>query len=536
MSQAKLRVLCLHGYGQDGDAFRAKSGSCRKDSKKLVDFEFVTSPHHIVPGAGPGAGHPDHKAEEGADPGRYWWDFNSEASQMNGFEESVSFLAQIFEERGPFDGVLGFSQGAGMLAILMAKLQRRELPTAITFRFGCMVSGFLPRDSTYRAILEAQPLTIPSLHVYGETDNIIKPDRSQALASAWTPTAATVLTHAGGHLMPSVASVRKGLKQFFGHFQGATGGSAALQPQNKPVHAKQTQKATNTEPRAQQANRVNQPAALPCQTGVADNLKWRVSFTRQDGSKAAPWRVQFIRTQPATAAQPELPANATNDELRAALVAAQRRLQQLTQRVELLESTPNPVDAALPVPAAVASTASASQGKGVGRDASGTNAGQAKELSFRAVVMRCDACSLLVDNKDKWVHIGRGFVIGLCFLKAASMHGDTVRKAVQTFLSLPIGEKDGQGSGKLAGTPCSIAQAGANEVMIVPQASLAGKMKNKRMQYHNACKKDLGEELYQKFVSILEQELEVVKHGTYGNTQGLKLSSTCGPFTTYFEF
>ena len=41
----KLRVLCLHGYGQDGDAFRAKSGSCRKDSKKLAEFEFVTSPH-----------------------------------------------------------------------------------------------------------------------------------------------------------------------------------------------------------------------------------------------------------------------------------------------------------------------------------------------------------------------------------------------------------------------------------------------------------------------------------------------------------
>ena len=218
-------------------------------------------------------------------------------------------------------------------------------------------------------------------------------------------------------------------------------------------------------------------------------------------------------------------------------MAAQQKLQRLTERVELLESSPVPVHTtSFPSSSASGSTLSVPQGKVGGRAAGGTHAGQAKELSFRAVVMRCDACSLLIDNKDEWVHIGPGFVIGLCFLKGASADGDTVHKAVQTFMSLPIGEKEGQGSGKLAGTPCTVAQARANEVMVVPQASLAGKMKNKRMQYHNACKKDLGEKLYHGFVAMLAQELEVVKHGTYGNTQGLKLSSTCGPFTTYFEF
>ena len=48
----------------------------------------------------------------------------------------------------------------------------------------------------------------------------------------------------------------------------------------------------------------------------------------------------------------------------------------------------------------------------------------------------------------------------------------------------------GQGAGKL-GDVCTIAEAGANEIMVVPQASLAGKMKGKKMQYHNACNKDL---------------------------------------------
>jgi D-Tyr-tRNAtyr deacylase len=307
-------------------------------------------------------------------------------------------------------------------------------------------------------------------------------------------------------------------------------------PRKKPVHTKQMQKVTNKH-QAQQVVSTGQPLAASRASSDSGKSPWCVSFARNGGNKAAPWRVQLIRVQPAVAAWPELPPGATNDQLRAALVAAQQKLQRLTERVVLLESTPVPVHTALSPPSpAPGSTPSVTQGKGGGRAAGGTNAGQAKELSFRAVVMRCDACSLLVDNKDEWIHIGAGFVIGLCFLRGAAANGDTVRKAVQTFMSLPIGEKEGQGSGKLAGTPCTIAQAGANEIMVVPQASLAGKMKNKRMQYHNACKKDLGEELYHDFAEMLAQELEVVKHGTYGNTQGLKMSSACGPFSTYFEF
>jgi D-Tyr-tRNAtyr deacylase/predicted esterase len=528
----KLRVLCLHGYGQDGDAFRAKSGSCRKDSKKLAEFEFVTSPQHIEPGAGPGAGHPDH-ADDGSDPGRFWWDFNSEANQMRGFDETVAFLAQVFEERGPFDGVLAFSQGAGLLAILMAMLQRGELPAAITFRFGCLVSGFHPRDTTYRAVLDAQPLTIPSLHIYGDTDGIIVPEKSKDLAAAWEPGAATVLTHSGGHLMPSAAPVRKGLKQFLQAQLEAGGGSPPTAQRKKPVHTKQMQKAPKPkpEPSAAAAAPVAAAASPSPSGGGSGERPWRVSFVRGGRVGAAAWSVRLARAAaPSRVAWPALNEHATNDQLREALVAAQQKLQQLAERVELLESSPAPTSlpqAPAPAPAPAPTKATSKGGDG---------GGSASELSFRAVVMRCDSCSLLVDNKDEWVHIGPGFIIGLCFLKGASAQGGTVRKAVQTFLSMPIGEKEGQGAGKLAGTPCTIAEAGANEVMVVPQASLAGKMKNKRMQYHNACKKDLGEELYHDFCEVMAKELEVVKHGTYGNTQGLKLSAACGPFTSYFEF
>ena len=142
---SKLRLLCLHGYGQDGEGFRAKSGSLRKDIKKIADCVFVTSPQQIQPDAAPGVGRPDHKeTDPAAGPGYLWWDFTQELSQMRGYDESVAFIAQVFEEQGPFDGVLAFSQGAGFLALLIAQLQRGELPPSIAFRFGVLVAERLP--------------------------------------------------------------------------------------------------------------------------------------------------------------------------------------------------------------------------------------------------------------------------------------------------------------------------------------------------------------------------------------------------------
>ena len=34
----KLRVLCLHGFTQNGETFRQRTGSIRKQLKKKIDF------------------------------------------------------------------------------------------------------------------------------------------------------------------------------------------------------------------------------------------------------------------------------------------------------------------------------------------------------------------------------------------------------------------------------------------------------------------------------------------------------------------
>lgn len=82
-------------------------------------------------------------------------------------------------------------------------------------------------------------------------------------------------------------------------------------------------------------------------------------------------------------------------------------------------------------------------------------------------------------------------------------------------------------------------------ILVIPQATLGGKLKGRRMQYHANIEKEIGLELYSQFVIQCEKQLAanvkcteaglVVKHGTYGNRQVLRVD-TNGPYTHQIEF
>ncbi|KAK0602618.1 hypothetical protein LWI29_035293 [Acer saccharum] len=81
--------------------------------------------------------------------------------QTDGFDVSLSYLKTVFSQQGPFDGILGFSQGAAMAASICAL--RERLKGELDFRFGILCSSYaLPST-------EFQPGSIncPSLHIFG---------------------------------------------------------------------------------------------------------------------------------------------------------------------------------------------------------------------------------------------------------------------------------------------------------------------------------------------------------------------------------
>lgn len=105
--------------------------------------------------------------------------------------------------------------------------------------------------------------------------------------------------------------------------------------------------------------------------------------------------------------------------------------------------------------------------------------------------------------------------------------------AVSTLLNLRVYEAESGRMSSLLELPGSL--------LIVPQATLGGKVKGRAMQYHNNIGKEDGLRLYHVFVSLCEQQLsaaapsETVRHGTYGNRQVLSLD-TNGPHTHLMEF
>ncbi|CAL1676716.1 unnamed protein product [Lasius platythorax] len=125
--KSKLRILALHGYMQSDVIFSAKLGSLRKGFKKEIDFTFIRAPHKVPSN--------NEISEENADENEYGWWFNTEDHVFKatvpselcvGFDDSIALIEKIFSEQGPFDGILGFSQGAAFVSILCAMMKRKN--------------------------------------------------------------------------------------------------------------------------------------------------------------------------------------------------------------------------------------------------------------------------------------------------------------------------------------------------------------------------------------------------------------------------
>eukprot|EP00054_Salpingoeca_dolichothecata_P036250 m.7100 g.7100 ORF g.7100 m.7100 type:complete len:197 (+) comp6492_c0_seq2:435-1025(+) len=133
-------------------------------------------------------------------------------AKYHGLDESVAFIKKVVAEKGPFDGILAFSQGASFLGFLCT--MRDEIP----FRFAVFISGFEFTEEAGKARIAAHtPLTLPSLHIFGETDNVIPKDDCEKFAKSFANP--TIVRHPGGHFVPWPASGSPGRQALHDFFQ-----------------------------------------------------------------------------------------------------------------------------------------------------------------------------------------------------------------------------------------------------------------------------------------------------------------------------
>ncbi len=201
----------------------------------VADFHFINGPHLVQPISGLGGldspeGHDtvDENTPIEEQP-RAWWLAKDDGS-YEGWEETVSLLNKSFEELGPLDGIMGFSQGACLAGLLasafedpkrMPGLQLRQDQKPL--RFAIAISGFRSREPRHTQLF-AQKIQTPVLCVLGKEDAIVDAgaccscqrhlscdaladaitrfaERSQTLTDACAHV--RVERHEGGHTTPS---------------------------------------------------------------------------------------------------------------------------------------------------------------------------------------------------------------------------------------------------------------------------------------------------------------------------------------------
>lgn len=257
-SREPLKLLMLHGYTQSGTTFHAKSRALMKHITKAFPLHEVaaiypTGPLRLDPADIPGyEPSPDRNPDGGNDEpieAFGWWRRSNTANPplYVGIEDGLEAVAKVLRTEGPFDGVIGFSQGAALAAMVASLLETGRMGAFMRFqdanaacagvdlsgvpkdqgpihgmpfpesfteaqtqhpplKFALCYSGFRAPGPRYRGFYEDPAIQTPVLHVLGSLDAVVDDSRSRALVDACVgdpEKEGKIVWHPGGHFLPS---------------------------------------------------------------------------------------------------------------------------------------------------------------------------------------------------------------------------------------------------------------------------------------------------------------------------------------------
>ncbi|XVF38149.1 hypothetical protein REPUB_Repub20aG0074400 [Reevesia pubescens] len=189
----KMKILCLHGFRTSGK-FLQKQISKWDPSLFLDDHFHMDFPDGLFPAGG--------KSDiEGIFPPPYfeWFQFNKDFTEYTNLEESISHLCQYITNNGPFDGLLGFSQGASLAALLLGyQAQGKVLKEHPPFKMLVSISGSKFRDPTICEVAYKDTINVKSVHFIGAKDWLRLP--SEDLATTFENP--LIIRHPQGHTVP----------------------------------------------------------------------------------------------------------------------------------------------------------------------------------------------------------------------------------------------------------------------------------------------------------------------------------------------
>ncbi|KAI8319077.1 hypothetical protein GQ54DRAFT_318719 [Martensiomyces pterosporus] len=219
---AKPKILCLHGFAENAELFKIKSRNFRKVVGDSADLVYVDAPIDV------GALRLTSEELAAADPKNdfsnfaWWWVKNGKNPELRGIEECLTVIGNVLNEQGPFDGIVGFSQGAAFAVVISALLDGCKG----SLSFGVEVSHppikFLLLAGAYRLdmpqyqYLYEKRFSMPSMHMMGTYDTVIEISRSQKLLECFD--SPVVFEFVGGHFMPQTPKCAREMRAFLTRF------------------------------------------------------------------------------------------------------------------------------------------------------------------------------------------------------------------------------------------------------------------------------------------------------------------------------
>ncbi|KAF3320715.1 hypothetical protein FCM35_KLT14849 [Carex littledalei] len=188
----KPRFLCLHGFRTSGEIMKKQVvGKWPSHITSRLDLFFADAPF-------PAEGKSD---VEGifAPPYFEWFQFSKEFTEYRNFDECLAYIEDLMIKHGPFDGLMGFSQGS-ILSAALPGLQLRGL--ALTkvpkIKSVMIISGAQFRKPELAEKAYGSKIECPSLHFLGEED-FLRSHGEKLLESFVDP---LVIRHPKGHTVP----------------------------------------------------------------------------------------------------------------------------------------------------------------------------------------------------------------------------------------------------------------------------------------------------------------------------------------------
>ncbi|GKZ79621.1 hypothetical protein AnigIFM56816_003824 [Aspergillus niger] len=190
-----MRFLCLHGAGTNAEIFEIQSGGITYDLAKYGHtfkyyngcMEAEVEPQLKGLFTGPFYNHyPRDRA-----PGEY-------------LAPAMKHVYDIIERDGPFDAVMGFSQGAALACAMIAHHAKTHQEPL--FKVAVFICGAVPFDSTGNEIIpepsagDEYPVNIPTANIVGKQDELYP--SSMRLSRLCDPSKMSFHDHGSKHMVP----------------------------------------------------------------------------------------------------------------------------------------------------------------------------------------------------------------------------------------------------------------------------------------------------------------------------------------------